>query len=135
MLKIDWNEIYCSGISLLDTQNYYFVEMLNLLFENQQNSRTHGLFGRIFHETVNHLQEHFQEEERFYKEYALQDFDLHQEQHQHFLETLNHMEPKALEEGTHDSLLLCEFLRDWTIFHILKVDRNTVFDIKNSISV
>ena len=106
--------------------------MLKLLFGLQQNKSAPGLLRRIFYETINHLREHFSEEEYFYKVYAPHDLEEHRNQHQLFLETMEHLGYDAFEEGTEASRAMCEYLRNWMIFHILHFDKNTAYDIKRA---
>ena len=107
--------------------------MLNLLFELQEDEPAVDVFLQIFHETVNHLEEHFQEEEQFYQTHAPQELDSHREQHQHFLKTLEHRSNDLNDEDPETLRALCDYFRDWLILHVLDFDKNTAYHIKSSV--
>ena len=129
MLQIEWSTNYCTGIRLLDTQNKHTFEMLKLLFEFQREDPGPDMFHQLFRQTVNHLEEHFQEEEQFYQKHAPQELDSHRLQHQDFLQALDH----RCNDLTETSGTLCEYVLDWMIFHILNFDKNAAYSIKSAV--
>jgi hemerythrin-like metal-binding protein len=135
MLQIEWDIEYCTGIELVDTQNKHFVGLLNVLFEIQQNEPEAGLLYRMLRETMDRLHEHFVQEEQFYGRHAPLEADSHRRQHYYFLKTVDHFEDDALNAESTAAQALCEYLREWTIFHILNFDKHIACAIQQAMHI
>ena len=133
MPSIDWDNTFCTGIPLLDVQNKHFVERVNLLFEHQHEEWNKDFICQIFHDYLAYTQNHFRQEELFYEQHDPQELYEHREQHFLFQENLNSLFPDVMDEGPDASRGLSEFIRDWTVFHILHVDKNIACSIRNSV--
>ena len=88
MLRIEWDNLYCNGIPLLDTQNQHFVETLNMLFEYQSTNPDAEQLCQRLQKLQVYIREHFRQEELFLERLDPEGLMEHQLQHFLFVKNL-----------------------------------------------
>jgi hemerythrin-like metal-binding protein len=137
MASIEWDTHYCTGIPLLDTQNKHFIEILNQLLDQQATNNDRHVLCLMFGNLLGFVQEHFRQEELFYEQYHLDELSEHRQQHFLFQENLNFFYRDVVKEQNQDNVSkeLCEYLRDWAVFHVAYVDKSMAHNIKSLMRV
>ena len=130
MLSIKWDDTYCNGIPLLDTQNKNFVEMLNLLFEYQDTNPDTSLLYQKFREVETYAREHFRREELFLERFYPDELADHRSQHSLFLDNLKCFSCNVVSDGPDAVNDLSCYIRDWAVIHIGFMDKSITSCIK-----
>ena len=130
MQSIQWENMFHTRVPLLDTQNKHLVEMLNVFFELQNEQPESDVLFEMLWRISKHFNEHFKQEELLYEQYVPEDLEEHRYQHSLFQDNLTSYCVSVLERETEPSHILCEYIRDWLVFHISHMDMNTASKIQ-----
>ena len=130
MHSILWEDTYRTRVPLLDAQNKHLMEMLNVLFSLQQEQPDSNLLTQKLWDTLNHLIHHFKQEELLYEQYVPEELEEHRYQHVLFQDNLKSYCFAVVEGENENSHALCEYIREWVVFHILHMDKNSARKIK-----
>ncbi len=119
---IDWKKHYEIGVQQIDWHHRYLFSLLNTAYENFVRSTPDGDLSRFLNEFIDYIIYHFSAEEELMQEKRYPDLQIHQLQHDMFLQRIEGMKEEYL--GGRGSLameILC-FLANWLITHIPKSD-------------
>jgi len=117
-----WDESYRVDIKEIDNQHEFLFEViykLDLAVERQESMST---VTALLETLVDYTDYHFKAEERYLALLSSDDYELHQQQHQFFIDKLAMFKEKSERMGT-VSLGLLYFLKDWLVEHIQVEDK------------
>jgi hemerythrin len=121
---VRWDHNLETGFAEVDSQHMHLVNLTNefgvLLTRDQMNSIA---VEKLYAELVAYTEYHFEEEEKLMTTSAVdsQHFNLHEKEHQGFLEDVSLLHSEIL-AGSNNAKNLFEFLLNWLIYHILGSD-------------
>ena len=133
MDSFHWTKIFETGLSEVDSQHHYLVDITNelgaiLVLDQVAPDDIEEVFKKL----ADYTQYHFKEEEMLMYQAGIdkRHFDDHREKHEDFLTEVTSMY-SALSEGNPDSAkYLFDFLVHWLVYHILGADMNMARQLK-----
>ena len=124
MAKIEWTQDLSVGINLIDEQHKMLFQRLNDLAIAIDMSQGEKKIASTLDFLVDYTNFHFSTEEKNMNQLDYSGTDYHKQQHQEFVNTLNHLVEDFKEEGATRALstAINVFLNNWLINHIGTVD-------------
>lgn len=122
MEKLKWNNIYETGIDVIDFQHKILIERINDLIELLNKNETQENLFPLFIFLEDYTNYHFDTEEQFFNSFNYTEKEKHLEEHEEFKEKIKNLKLKYNEdlEKIDDNLL--DFLIDWLTNHIVGTD-------------
>ena len=120
---IVWEERFSVNIREVDRQHKVLIELINKLHSNREEGDPRWI-GDILTQLENYTVFHFDWEEKFMARYGYEESDKHKLIHKKFVAKIAEARRK-FEAGRTEALGdgLLEFLQDWLLSHIMKVDK------------
>lgn len=127
---IRWDASIQFDVEQVDKQHHHLVDLVNKLHRAMRNRQGKVVMGSILNELATYTVNHFADEERMMQEAGFKNLVEHRKEHEKLVQSVVDFK-KQFEEGRATvSLDLMNFLSDWLINHIKKVDRAYVSDLK-----
>lgn len=123
MSQIIWKESYSIGINAIDEQHKKLIEIINELYEAQKIGTTQIIIGEVLNKLTDYTIYHFNMEEMMQSNCHFPQINEHKEEHSGFVKRLNELKKDSEKKNLLLSLKTLDFLKDWTITHILGSDR------------
>ena len=123
MASIQWKEAYNVGITVIDEQHKKLIEIINELFEAQQVGTTQLIISSVLDKLVDYTKYHFDMEEDMQINCRYSKAASHKQEHEFFIEKINGLKVDLAKNNLLLSLKTLDFLKDWTISHILGSDK------------
>jgi len=117
-----WDENHSVDIEEIDNQHELLFEViykLDLAVERQESMAT---ITTLLEALIDYTDYLFKTEEKYLALLSLDDYELHQQQHQFFIENLTVFKAQTERIGT-VSLSLLYFLKDWLVEHTQMEDK------------
>ncbi|MCK9211495.1 MAG: bacteriohemerythrin [Candidatus Latescibacterota bacterium] len=123
MAHFKWNDNYNIGFKLIDDQHKILISIINDLYDAQR----HGLLQSTISETLDKLSDytvyHFSYEKELFAQHAYPKAAEHLEEHDYFVDKVKDLQLELSKGSIVLSLKTMDFLKDWTITHILGSDK------------
>ncbi len=123
MPVIKWNSAYSIGIDEIDEQHKILLSIINELYD----AHSKGMGQVVIADTINKLfdytNEHFTMEQEMHLQYKFPHAAAHKEEHNEFVMKLEALRQDAERKNLLLALKTLDFLKDWTITHILGSDK------------
>jgi len=123
MAHFQWNDNYNIGFKLIDNQHKILISIINELYEAQR----HGTLQTTIKETLDKLSDytvyHFSYEKELFTQYAYPKAAEHLGEHDYFVDKVKDLQLELSKGSIVLSLKTMDFLKDWTITHILGSDK------------
>jgi len=118
-----WSDDFSVRVGEIDGQHRHLVDLINELYQAMQAGRGDDVIGPILDELVAYAGAHFSLEEQYMERFKYEGYAAHKRAHEAFVQkVLTVVEAfKAGRAGV--TLDVLNFLRDWIVEHILKVDK------------
>jgi methyl-accepting chemotaxis protein len=123
---IEWNSKYHIGIREIDDQHKVLVDIINKLYAAFGSNKNRKEIRKNLKELVDYTVYHFGNEEAYFKQFGYRESPAHLEQHRKFVERIQKFADEFEEGDSTVSLDIINFLKDWLLNHILKVDSRYV---------
>ena len=127
---IDWGPNFCIGIKEIDDQHKVLVDIINKLYAAFGSNNNKKEIRKNLKELVDYTVYHFGNEEKYFKEFDYKDTQQHVQQHHKFVEKIKNFANEFENGDATVSLDIINFLKDWLINHILKIDSRYVSFLK-----
>lgn len=132
MSTIEWKSIYEIGIENIDAQHKQLIEIINRLHEANVTGTSKMIVGEILQELLDYTIFHFNEEEMFLTNHNYPGFDKHKSEHEEFKNKIIKFIDDSKKQQLLISIKVIEYLKEWTISHILGNDKEYAEFIKTS---
>ena len=122
MQMVVWDENHSVDIEEIDNQHELLFDViykLDLAVERQESMAT---ITTLLEALIDYTDYLFKTEEKYLALLSLDDYELHQQQHQFFIENLTVFKAQTERIGT-VSLSLLYFLKDWLVEHTQMEDK------------
>ncbi|HEC42730.1 MAG TPA: bacteriohemerythrin [Bacteroides sp.] len=124
--KYTWKEEYNTGVSFIDGQHQYFLNIIRDLEDIIEDSVCKDSASKIFFSLV-HYAEHFLiQEEIYFKDYHFPNLNEHKELHAAFIKRVIQFKTDYQMDIQHTCQTMLDYLVDWFENHILKYDKEAI---------
>lgn len=123
MPYIEWKRTYEVGFKLIDDQHVKLVNIMNELYDAQKSGTGQIIVTKSLNELVDYTLYHFSTEEKLFVQYEYPKKEQHMSEHREFVEKINNLKAEAVKGNLLLSIKTMEYLKDWTINHILGTDK------------
>ena len=130
MAKIEWQEKYNTGITVIDGQHKRILKYINDLQEACDNGRPRKTVEKILIKLVEYTTTHFAFEESLLTDSKYDKIKEHVRSHELFEKKLSELE-KKYKSGEDVAVLLIQLLSKWLFEHILIEDSQYVNSIND----
>ncbi len=120
---LEWNDSFSVKIPSIDKQHQKLVSMINELMDAMKSGKGKLVLGDIIQELANYTVEHFNTEEKYFKEFNYPETEQHIKEHREFVNKVSDFKKKFDSGGITLSVEIMNFLRDWLKNHILGSDQ------------
>jgi hemerythrin-like metal-binding protein len=123
MSYIEWKRTYEVGFKLIDEQHVKLIAIMNELYDAQQRGTGQLIVKEALNQLVDYTVYHFSTEEKLFTQYEYPKTEQHIGEHHDFVTKIQHLKAEAIKGNLLLSLKTMEYLKDWTINHILGTDK------------
>lgn len=124
MAYIDWKDDFSVNIKQFDNEHKNIVNMLNSLHDAMKLGKGRDSLAPLFDKSLNYAKEHFGNEEKLMQKSAYPDFEAHRKEHLKFISCIDDFKKEInTPQGVLLSSKVMNFLKDWLINHIGKMDK------------
>lgn len=124
MSKIEWDDCFSVGVSLIDEQHKMLIQKLSDLSSAFRMGLEQNKIIKTLDFMIDYTDFHFSTEEKVMKEKNYPGLEEQKQQHEEFKATLNNILEDYKEEGTTPTIAtsINVFLLNWLIKHIMGTD-------------
>ncbi len=123
MAAIRWKDTYNVGISIIDEQHKALIAIVNELYEAQQLGTTQSIISNVLDKLNDYSLYHFNMEEGMQLNCHYAQLEEHKKEHAFFIDKIKNLKTDLAKNNLLLSLKTLDFLKDWTIQHILGSDK------------
>jgi methyl-accepting chemotaxis protein len=123
---IEWGKRYHIGINMIDEQHKVLVDLINQLYATFGRDNQKKQQKEVIRKLVEYTVWHFGNEEKIFKKIGYSDTPNHIVQHEKFIDKMKKFEQEVKDGNAVVSFDIINFLKDWLINHILKIDTKYV---------
>ncbi|MBN1685384.1 MAG: hemerythrin family protein [Spirochaetales bacterium] len=120
---IRWDSKYEVNVKKIDRQHRKIVDILNKLYDLQENAADQRKIEKIFEDLRAYITTHFKTEEAYLKEIECVEFDQQKKEHNAFIDTVCSYQREYFKEKPLALINLFNYVWDWFANHILTVDK------------
>lgn len=124
MPYIVWRSSYELGFKEIDEQHQRLIEIINELYEAQQQGTGRTLVRDSIVKLIEYSVYHFDNEQKLFEQYSYPAADEHIKEHKGFIEKAESLKTEIGNNNILVTLKTLDFLKDWTINHILGTDKD-----------
>ncbi|MCB1316255.1 MAG: bacteriohemerythrin, partial [Leptospiraceae bacterium] len=121
---VQWNDSFSVGVPEMDDQHRNLFDILNELNAAMNANKSRETIESIIAQLSEYIVNHLRDEEQLLRKYNYPDLAKHEQSHKKFVEKVNELTGALLQD---DSRILgydiMNFVGDWLVSHIQKVDR------------
>lgn len=122
MAGIIWRESFNLGIEKIDEQHKKLIRIINELYKAHELGTSQVVIIEILDELVDYTNYHFSDEEKFLAENGYPELENHRSEHKYFIDKISKLQDESIKGNLLLSIKTLDFLKDWTINHILGTD-------------
>jgi len=123
VVLINWAPSMSVSVDLIDEQHKKLVGMINDLYESMKIGEGKTKSGAILDEMSKYAKLHFATEEKYFRLYNYDETESHIAAHKAFIQKTKDFQEKYKKGEVGLSIELMNFLKDWLLGHIQKVDK------------
>lgn len=124
MPYISWKNSFNIGISVIDDQHKKLVEIINELYEAQRLGTSQSIINDVLIKMEDYTKYHFDMEEEMQHANKYPEIMQHKIEHREFIDKLTLFKRDSKKNNLLLSLKTIDYLKDWTINHILGSDKD-----------
>lgn len=119
---INWTDSLSVGVNIIDTQHKKLVDMVNALYSAMKSGEGNVVLGRLLEELAQYTVSHFATEEKFFEQTNYPLTAEHKQAHEKLKGTVVEFIDNFKSGKAEVTTELMNFLKDWLVNHIGKVD-------------
>lgn len=123
MSLIEWTDGLSVGVKDIDTQHKRLVDLINLLNDGMRTGNSNNVLEKIFKDLIEYTVKHFSFEENLMQKALYVNFPRHKKEHDELAQKVK----KYMDDFQSGKIMLSiqvrDFLKDWILNHIQKVDK------------
>lgn len=121
-----WKAEYALGFKEIDEQHQYFVSLLNKLYTAIMEMKPQEDLAVVLNDLVAYTDKHFQTEEKYFTEFGFEGAEDHKAKHRELKASVVEFKDKMLRHEAVIDFELVDFLENWLLDHLSKVDKKYV---------
>lgn len=121
--QLRWNQSLSVGISSIDDQHKTLVNLINELYSHMQSGSEKEATAATLDQLIQYTANHFKYEEENFDRHNYPDTKQHKEIHKKLVARVLQFQEEFNQGKADVSVELMDFLKDWLINHIKKVDK------------
>jgi len=119
---IQWGPELSIHVNEFDNHHAILISLINKLYVSMEQGKGSDVLAQVFQELIDYTAFHFHEEEKVMSHYEYPGYPEQKQQHEALLKKAREMHQDFTEGKAVLSNELLDFLQDWVMNHILKVD-------------
>ena len=123
MTYLQWNDTYSVGFKLIDDQHKILLSLINDLYVAQSFGTLQTAIIGVLEKLAAYTVYHFNSEKELFAQYNYPKTSEHLAEHDYFVDKVKGFQQELNRGGILLSLKTMDFLKDWTITHILGWDK------------
>lgn len=123
MTLITWSDAYSVNSAEMDAQHKKLVGMINDLHDAMKDGNGKESLGRTLDGLIDYAGMHFADEEKLMAKVNFAELPAHKLEHEAFVKKALKLQADFHSGEVVMSFTVMEFLKDWLLNHILKVDK------------
>jgi hemerythrin-like metal-binding protein len=123
MTYLQWNDTYSVGFKLIDDQHKILISLINDLYVAQSFGTLQTAIIGVLEKLAAYTVYHFNAEKELFAQYKYPKTSEHLAEHDYFVDKVKGFQQELNRGGILLSLKTMDFLKDWTITHILGWDK------------
>jgi hemerythrin-like metal-binding protein len=123
MTNFQWNDTYSVGFKLIDDQHKILISLINDLYVAQHFGTLQTAIIGVLEKLAAYTVYHFNSEKELFAQYKYPKASEHLAEHDYFVDKVKGFQQELNRGGILLSLKTMDFLKDWTITHILGSDK------------
>ena len=123
MTYLQWNDTYSVGFKLIDDQHKILLSLINDLYVAQSFGTLQTAIIGVLEKLAAYTVYHFNSEKELLAQYKYPKTSEHLAEHDYFVDKVKGFQQELNRGGILLSLKTMDFLKDWTITHILGWDK------------
>lgn len=124
MQLLNWADEYSVKIKDIDNQHQKLVSLINQLHAAMKEAKGKEIIGNIINELVTYTKFHFTAEEKIMQDNNFPGFLSHKREHEMLTKKVMEFQENYKNGRAPLSLEIMQFLKDWLVNHIMKVDKD-----------
>ncbi|MDX9703029.1 MAG: bacteriohemerythrin [Candidatus Auribacterota bacterium] len=120
---VTWNDTYSVKVKEIDLQHKKLVDIINELFDAMKAGKGNTVIDKLLDELVKYTKYHFSAEENYMRKFNFDQSDIQEAQHKQFVAKINDFIEQYKANRLSLSIEMMNFLKDWLINHIVKMDK------------
>ncbi|MEO0288940.1 MAG: bacteriohemerythrin [candidate division WOR-3 bacterium] len=125
MLFFEWNDSLKTGNEKIDEQHQKLIGMINLLYTSMKKGEGKNVLEKLLKELLDYTKYHFETEEKIFSKIKDKNIEKHIKEHSDFTFKINEFKLRFESGEKFFTIELLNFLKDWLLNHIKKVDIET----------
>ncbi|MFO0753232.1 MAG: bacteriohemerythrin [Thermodesulfovibrionales bacterium] len=120
---IQWSGNYSVNVGMIDDQHKEIIRLVNEMHDALRQRKSREVLGRILSELADYAVKHFKVEEDLFQKYGYPEEAVHKEAHAALVNKVVELK-RDFESGRASiNTDVMNFLKDWLINHILRIDK------------
>jgi len=125
-MEFPWKDEYNIGVKEIDEQHQHFVDLVNQLYQAILTRQIREKLGDLLEQLMTYANDHFQTEEKYFKEFNYEGAEEHIAEHRKLKEQLADFQEGFTANKLELSFKLIDFLEDWLVGHLANMDKKYV---------
>ncbi|PLX25629.1 hypothetical protein C0580_01945 [Candidatus Parcubacteria bacterium] len=122
-MALEWKKIYSVNVKEIDGQHQKIFDLMNKLKRLEENEIQSDTVINVVNELEDYSIYHFNTEEKHFDKTKYPETEFHVKQHEKYKKKLSELKKEVAEKSDKETVdKVFNFLRDWWINHIVKVD-------------
>jgi hemerythrin-like metal-binding protein len=119
---IEWNDTYATRIDEIDGHHKKLIELLNRSYVLIMQEAEQTELSQLLDELIDYAGYHFAAEEHIMRQHHYSDLDRHVIAHFSFINSVLSFRKEMNQGRNYLSIEIFDFIKNWLLDHILKVD-------------
>jgi hemerythrin-like metal-binding protein len=119
-----WSKEYSLNIAQIDSQHQKLVSLVGSLFQAMREGKGKEVLSRILADVINYTQTHFRTEEQLLSLHGYPECAGHKKEHEVLTKHALTLQERFRKGEAALTVEVAEFLKNWLVNHILKMDKH-----------
>lgn len=121
-----WKEEYSVNVKEIDEQHKKFISIIDDLYQAILNNKDDEIIVKLLEDLEEYHNFHFSTEEKYFDQFHYEGAEEHKAEHQKARDRIKDIKEKALKNTNEISFELIDFLEDWLVEHVAKLDHKYI---------
>lgn len=126
MTFLAWDPSYATGIRIIDDEHQHLFTLINKLAATRGGTASHETVQEVVLGLRDYVRTHFVVEEELMRVYKYPGYEAHKKLHKEFFDKVEQLYQDTLSGELIVMNFLVDFIKNWLVEHVLKVDMDYV---------